>query len=325
MAHMIDSLFYNTNADGTNRWKPWHSLGTPVPDALTSDDALTAAGLDWEVKMGESLLRTPEGLLVPTGNMVTYRSDTNAPLGIVSEKYVALQNKDAFAFTDALLENDSDVRYDTAGALEGGKRIWLLAKMPNFDILGDEVESYLCFTTSHDGSSSVRVVATDVRVCCNNTLTFALANAKRSWSCVHRGTLTERLEEAKHTLFMAKKYNEELKKDAERLSKIKISPKVMQDYLNYMFEIKEDDDNITKRRAKNMIILRNNFMNAYNEDDLNNHRGSAWALVNAASDFISHYKPLRKSKNHQEKVFMSFIDGNKFLDTTYNFVNEIAA
>ena len=324
MAHMVDSMFYNTNADGTGRFKPWHGLGTPVDNALTSKEAIVAAGLDWKVKLAEGFMKTEDGLLLPANAMITYRSDTNAPLGVVSDKYACLQNEEAFEFTDELIGN-SDAKYDTAGSLEGGRRIWLLAKMPNTQLLGDEIEHYICFTTSHDGGSSVRVICTNVRVVCNNTLMMALNGAHRSWSCVHRGTLKERLEEAKHTLFMSQKYNESFKKEAERLAKLKISPAVMQDYLNYMFRVEEDDDNITERRAKNMITLRNNFMSAYNEEDLDNHRHTAWGLLNAASDFISHYKPLRQSKNHQEKVFLSFINGNKFLDTTYDFINAMAA
>ena len=69
----------------------------------------------------------------------------------------------------------------------------------------DEVDPYICFTNTFDGSGSIKVCSTPVRVVCNNTLNLALSNAKRTWSTRHVGDIKGKLEEAKETLGLAKK------------------------------------------------------------------------------------------------------------------------
>jgi len=182
----------------------------------------------------------------------------------------------------------------------------------------------MLFSNSHDGSSSVRVTATPVRVVCENTMNQALESAKRIWSFVHRGDINSKVLEAKETLLNMKAYMEELNKDAERLAGIKISGAMLQQFMNQMFPI-DDEKDYTLRQTKNAMYLREMFMGRYNMDDLGNFRGTAWGLLNAASDFASHTRPLRLTKNHQEKVMISFMNGNPILDATYEFINAMAA
>ncbi len=302
----------------------WHGLATVINEAPTSADALRIAGLDWKVLVGDAFLQTQDGKMVKTDRKITYRDSDGSVLGFVSDKYSVVQNDEAFSFTDELIAT-GEVTYESAGSLDGGKKVFMLANLPETSILGDAVVPYMLFSNSHDGSSSVRVTATPVRVVCENTMNAALQGAKRIWSFVHRGNIDEKIHEAQVTLRNMKEYMTELNKDAERLAKITISPSQMQDYLNNMFPIDENDDNITKRRAKNMIYLREMFMGRYNVDDLGNFRGTAWGLLNAASDFIGHVQPVRKTKNHQEKVMEGWMNGNKFFDTTYDYINSVAA
>ena len=96
-----------------------------------------------------------------------------------------VQNTEAFAFTDALL--GEGVQYETAGSLMGGRKVWLLARLPReFIIAGERISPYLVFSNTHDGSGAVRVAVTPIRVCCNNTLNLALATAQRSLDSPHR-------------------------------------------------------------------------------------------------------------------------------------------
>ena len=102
-------------------------------------------------------------------------------MGVVSDRYRIVQNEEAFQFTDDLL--GEGVTYETAGSLQGGKKVWMLAKLPEkYIIAGDEVTPYLVFFHSHDGSSGVKVAMTPVRVVCQNTLNLALGTAKRIWT-----------------------------------------------------------------------------------------------------------------------------------------------
>lgn len=81
---------------------------------------------------------------------------------MVSDRYQVVQNKEAFAFTDVLL--GECVRYETAGSLQGGKRVFILAKFPQrFIIAGDEIMPYFVIMNSHDAGCSIKAAMTPIR------------------------------------------------------------------------------------------------------------------------------------------------------------------
>ena len=188
MAANVETMFYV-------REKPWHGLGTNVEEAPTSKEALIAAGLNWNVRSEDIHLRNGE---IVEGYKANVRDTDRAVLGVVTDRYRVVQNREAFAFTDALL--GEGVRYETAGSLLGGRKVWMLARMPHEYVIGGErISPYLLFSNAHDGSGPVRVAITPIRVVCNNTLNLALRTARRSWSLMHKGKIQARLEEARNT------------------------------------------------------------------------------------------------------------------------------
>ena len=227
MAANVENMFYV-------RETPWHGLGTRVLAAPSSKEALELAGLDWTV--GQKPIYTG-GEEIP-GYKANVRSSDGKVLGVVTDRYRIIQNEEAFAFTDALL--GEGVKYETAGSLSGGKRVWLLAHMPHeYIISGERISPYLVFSNTHDGSGAVRVALTPIRVVCNNTLNLALRTAKRSWSMVHTGNIEEKLQEARDTLFMAEKYMDSLGREFEELRKIQITEKKAMEYIKLLIPVEE--------------------------------------------------------------------------------------
>ncbi len=176
MAANVETMFYT-------RQKPWHGLGTMVQEAPTSKDALILAGLDWQVI--QKPIITEDGIPI-SGFKANLRETDNRVLGVVTDRYRTIQNHDAFAFTDSLL--GEGVTYETAGSLQNGRRVWVLAKLPQrYIISGDEITPYLVFMNAHDGTGAIKAAMTPIRVVCMNTLNLALSTAKRSWSTNHVG------------------------------------------------------------------------------------------------------------------------------------------
>lgn len=226
------------------REKPWHGIGTMVQEAPNSLEALNLAGLNWKVE-GKPVY-TADGFEIPNYK-ANVRSSDNSVLGIVTDRYKVCQNDEAFSFTDKLV--GGDVRYETAGSLHGGKKIWLLAKMKEADVAGDKTEPYVCFTNSHDGTGAIRVCMTPVRVVCNNTLNFALSTAKRSWSTKHMGNIQEKIAEAKHTLELAENYMYNLDEYAQKMANTSIKTDEIKKILDELFPESED---ATERANRNM-------------------------------------------------------------------------
>ena len=266
---------------------PWHGLGTMVAEARL-------AGLDWKVE-GRPIYDA-DGQEIP-GFVANTRDSDGQVLGVVTKKYRVVQNEEAFAFTDHLI--GGDVRYETAGSLRGGRQIWLLAKMPAAKVAGDEVEPYLCFTNSHDCSSSVKVCMTPIRVVCNNTLNLALREAQRTWSMVHTGDISRKILEAQQTLELADRYMVELDAQAQRY-----------EMLAEWFPIQEDDG---EQKRKNVQRMRDEFMVAYMMPDIKQFRGTAWGVINAASDML-HNEPRRKTETYDANNWSRIMVGHPLLD-----------
>lgn len=308
MAANVETMFYT-------REKPWHGLGTKVEEAPTSADALRLAGLDWQVIQEPIYTDTGEKI---SGYKANVRDNDRKVLGVVTDRYKIIQNQEAFAFTDSLL--GEGVRYETAGALQEGKKVWLLARLPReYIISGERISPYLVFSNTHDGSGAVKVALTPIRVVCNNTLNLALNTASRSWSMIHTGNIKNKVWEAKNTLFMAEEYMEKLGKEFENLRKRKLSDQQVKEYIELLLPMEK---NATAMQSKNIMKLRNDMRSRYYDaPDLKDVGNNAYRFINAVSDFATHSQPLRRTANYNENLFMRTMDGNPMIDKAYQLVS----
>ena len=311
MAANVETMFYT-------REKPWHGLGTMVQEAPTSADALALAGLDWRVK--QKPIQTADGVMI-SGFKANVRETDGQVLGVVTDRYKVVQNDEAFAFTDALL--GEGVTYETAGSLQGGRRTWLLAKLPHHYIInGDEMEPYLVFMNAHDGSGSIKVAVTPIRVVCQNTLNLALERAKRSWATNHTGNIAGKMEDARDTLLGANRYMAELGLSIDRLNHKKLSDRQVYEYIDALFPLV---DGVTEQQKKNLLKLKEDVkLRYFDAPDLQYVGKNAYRFVNAVSDFATHAKPLRERSNYKERLFAKTVDGNAMIDRAYELVKAAA-
>ena len=304
MAAEVESMFYV-------RKKPWHGLGVSVEEAPDSERALVLAGLDWNVFQKPIYLDKGEEI---NGFKANVRDSDGSVLGVVSDRYKVVQNKEAFAFTDTLL--GEGVRYETAGSLQGGKKVWMLARLPReYIISGERISPYLVFTTSHDGSGAVKVAVTPIRVVCNNTLNLALKSASRSFSMMHTQSVQSKIHD---TLFRAENYMDKLGEEIERLKTIKVTDNMVNEYIEWLLPLYQD---ATPLQVKNIYKLRDDIRTRYHDaPDLKDIGKTAYRFINAVSDFATHSVPLRKTANYNENLFLKTIDGNPLIDRAYSLV-----
>lgn len=306
------------------REKPWHYEMTKqvtklIQEAPTSADALRLAGLDWKVEP-KPIYTEVNGIFGSTmtpipGFVANTRDSDGVVLGVVTDAYKIVQNTDAFAFTDNII--GGEVRYETAGSLAGGKRIWLLARLPETEIVGDKVEQYLVFTNTFDGSGSVRVSCTPVRVVCQNTLNLALSMAKRSWSMRHTANIEGRLQEAHDALQLAGDYIDALSLKADRMATQYLSDRKLDELVKQLFPIAEDATPLVSKRNAERREL---FRVALNADDLQNFRNTKWQFVNAAADMADHAQPIRMTATSRENRLKDIFNGHPLLDKAYELV-----
>ena len=314
MAAAVESIMYVSNEEN-NRFVPWHGLGTPVEEAPTSADAIRLAGLDWNVE--SKPIFTDSGIEIP-GYKANTRDIDGSVLGIVSDRYRIVQNAEAFDFTDSLI--GEGCKYETAGSLLDGRKIFLLARMPERDILGDQVDPYICFTNNHNGTGAIQVCMTPIRVVCQNTLNLALGQASRKWSTRHIGDMQSKLAEAKYTLQLANDYMDNLAVTADQLAHTKVTEEQVMKILDELFPVSTEDSD---RKKNNVAEVKDQFIKCLHADDILKFQNTGWGLVNAASDWMSHTAPRRASETYRERNFNKILDGHVILDSVFDKIVEM--
>jgi len=304
----VETMFY------VGRNVPWHGLGASVIEAPDSQEALEVAGLNWTVI--QQPIYTAGRQVIPNYK-ANVRDTDNSVLGVVTDRYQIVQNDEAFAFTDELL--GQGVRYETAGSLQSGKRVWMLAKLPEkYIIAGEKIEPFLVFSNSHDGTAGIKVAVTPVRVVCQNTLNLALNTARRSWSAKHTGNVQERMHEARETLGLAHMYMEKLGAEFNKLSQIKLSDTSIFGFINDLLPYPAD---ATQVQRKNVDQLRGDIQTRYfDAPDLKPLPKTGYRLINAVSDFATHAKPLRETASYKENLFLKTMEGNPTIDKAYSML-----
>jgi phage/plasmid-like protein (TIGR03299 family) len=239
------------------------------------------------------------------GFRANLREDDGAVLGIVSDDYKVVQNEDAFKFLDALI--GSDLHFETAGSLMNGKRVWVLARLPEWiEVGGDETAMFVYVVNSHDGSMAVTSSATDVRIVCNNTLTWALnkseARAERTYKFRHMGDLQIKFDEARRVMGMTLNYAEQFKKLGDRLAQVRVTKDKAADMAAELFPIAEDmGDRAKRNRVERTERVVDIFDGA--NDTQGNSPGTAWTYANAVAEFGDWERRYTKRTDQMQRSF----------------------
>lgn len=260
MAHELEiNSSRNTHSFFSRKEVAWHGLGQVIQEAVSPEEALKLANLDYTVELkpiwanfipdgciargNEPYLELYEkntnlfkgelqkrGVLIPTHKSVC-RMDNYQSIGVVGNKYTPVQNIESLNFIYNLLKLNpnikerNDIIIETAGVLGIGERIFVTAKLPKGFTVGEEKEGtelYIVFTNSHDGKSSLTALITPVRVVCNNTLSAALGNNKSKVSFMHTANIHNSMREGASLLNLAYTNFEKNQELYNALSHIKV-------------------------------------------------------------------------------------------------------
>lgn len=278
----------------------WHGLGTVIEeDVVAASEAIKLAGLDWEVELVPLYSQFSGNTKLVDNEWGVQRSTDGKVLGIVSERYVPVQNHEAFTFVDDIVDS-GEAKYHTAGSLKGGKNVWMLAKVgEDINIAGmesEKTEFYILLSNSHDGSKALTVAITPIRVVCQNTLNLALRSAPRMWKARHRVSSLEKFGEARQTLGLSFNYIEAFQKEAELLLNTKMSDTQFEEMLEEMFPLKTSETD-SKRAVTMNTKVRNSISGLYfHAANLKSVRGTAWAAINAVGEYNDHFSTVKETK-----------------------------
>ena len=284
----------------------WHRLGTVVENAVKSIDAIKLAHLDYKVDIKPAEINIG-GIYHPVPNAhATYRTDTNDVFGIVGNQYTIVQNKEAFDFIDDIIGSKEAI-FHTAGALGKGEVVFISVKLPNgFKVKGYEresVDNYLLLSMSHDGSSSINVYFTPIRVVCNNTLNLAIDTGRKIATFRHTRNVKDKLN---RVALMLRSANDKINKYQQIfsiLAEVKFDDytigKIITKSIDYkglaLFNEEHGNIDISKLSTKAVNKI-NTMFDIYDNaigQDTELTRGTAYGLYNAFSFYannVANYK-----------------------------------
>lgn len=284
----------------SNQQAAWHNLGHTVDGALTWEQAIEKAGLDFTVAK-RNLLNpfTNEAISDVFG---VFRDDNQEMLGVVGSRYEPIQNEFMFSFVDAVLDADGEAHYETAGVLGKGEKVFMVANLSQeYDILGtgDKHRSYLAGVGSHDGSTSLRFFVTDVRIVCSNTLQLAIRKAKgKGVSVRHTRDAEARINSKLETLSDARQTFTNTMEKLEILAQRSVDTKMVEEVIAEVFKVDSYDDASTRAKTQMdtvRMLFEQNDNNAFPQ-----FRGTAYNLLNGLTEFTDHYKEVRRTDGRLE-------------------------
>jgi len=294
MAHLIETNTMTGLAEiAYVGQKPWHGLGQELNPDADIDTWAKMAGLDWTAQVSPvrfEPLDSDGDMLRVEGQNVVYRSDTFAPLGLVTNRYKLHQPKDVLDFFNVLMQS-AGFKLEVAGAIKGGKRIWALANTnKEACVLGDDaVRGYLLLSTSFDGSTATVGQFTSVRVVCNNTLSAADNEVAPSrFNITHGRAFDASLMRDKLGLVvsgfdgMMDKYR--------HLARQQVSVNYVKDFLVNLFPANFDPKTAEFKPSRGYNKVLELFEGKGMGADLQGAGGTKWGLLNAVTQYIDHDK-----------------------------------
>lgn len=302
MAHQIEQMAYIGAT-------PWHGLGSQLTQNQPIEIWQREAGMDWQIQ--ESAVHFKADTVGHMGSIhsfpeqkVLYRSDTKAPLSVVSNRYQIVQPREVMEFYRDLTEV-SGYELETAGVLKGGRKFWALARTgQNATLKGnDQVNGYLLLATSCDGTLATTATPTTVRVVCNNTLSIALDGIPHAINVPHNTRFNP--QSVKKQLGIAVSQWDEFMYRMRVLSERKVRwPEAMSFFMEVLCETHAHDpipDVLPNKRALEKV--QNLYEGKGRGSDMESARGTAWGLLNAVTEYVDHERRARSSEYRMDSAW----------------------
>lgn len=306
------------------RQDAWHRLGTVLPDAFDAASALEYGHLSgWNLRKTPIFTVDTDGTQLAVPNRYTILRDNPVVegqvdvLGNVGEKYTIVHNEELVGLLDTLVD-ESGAHFETAGAIDGGKRVFVTMKLPGHIKVGgvDRVDNYIAAMTSHDGGTATQIMVTPVRIVCQNTLNLALQNHSSTFKVRHTSGITKvLLQQARESLEFTFDYLDEFQAEADRLINTTLTTDRFEEIITKEFGASKNAPMVAVTRAdKKIAQLMGLFADSSTHEGV---RETAWAGLNALTEWYDHFTPVRVGDTASVDVELAARSRKALLDPAF--------
>ena len=300
MAHEI--MIKNGVAQYASTQREWHGLGQLMPAGASVEEWQQQAGMEYEVKRGFVRYATERNqpadqMQVVKDKVVLFRSDTLAPLGVVSDGYKVVQPREVLEFFREWADAGG-LTIESAGVLFGGKRYFATAKLADgvcVDGCSDRIVPYALLSTSADGSLATEGRWTSVRVVCNNTLRMA-REGQTAFRLTHRSAWQP--EKFKAVIESAQSEFGAFMQTSRKLAGIRVESKLAEEMTLALFR-KGQTDSDKVRESRGFLKVMDLFGGAAKGATLETARETAWGWLNGVTEYVDHHVRAQTEENRQ--------------------------
>lgn len=292
----------------------WHQLGETLDHIFTAEEAMQHAHLaGWNVRKEQELVRIGPDLIEVPGRYAVLRNNPfNSKrvdvIGSVGGVYHPIQNEEHAALLNTLVD-ESGAHFDTAGSIDGGRKVFVTMKMPGHIKVGgvDQVENYIAAVNSHDGSTKFTIMVTPVRIVCSNTMNLAFRQHSHKYTVRHtKGASSLLVGEARKALDLTFSYLEAFQAQAEELINTTLTEIRFEEIINGAFGPQEDSTAVVRTRAKRKVDeMLELFADANTQAGI---RNTAWAGLNALTEWADHFSPVRGNDREATRAAKAVLD-----------------
>jgi len=277
------------------------NIGTDISTCKSSIEVLQAAGLDYNVVKKNIFYKADDGIFTEYADKVlTVNERTGRIYNTVSKNYEICQNREAFNLIDYIGKDDTGFQYVKAGETKDGL-VYIIAKIRDVNLLGDQITPYIIFQNSHDGLNSIKATISPLRIVCQNQFNVSFRESSNTVRIIHSSQMESRILAAREMMRDVAQYMETFEDTAEELATKRISRDSVIKIFNEVF--KYNPEKMSNRQVSNFEEARAEFMYCYNSDDNQNFVGTAWGVMNGAADYLTHHRSVRKT--HPDTIFVN--------------------
>jgi phage/plasmid-like protein (TIGR03299 family) len=301
--HLVQSMAYVGE-------QPWHGLGARLAPHQPLEVWAQQAGMNWRIETADVRFIADRSLSYPgllrayPGQKVLYRSDTRAPLSVVSKRFKVVQPAEILEFYRDLTEIGG-YELETAGVLKEGRKLWALARTnQSITLKGrDTVNSYLLLATACDGTLATTAQFTSVRVVCNNTLAVAVTQGSGAVKVPHRSEFDAQA--VKQQLGIAIAPWSSFSDYIKELANCRVAEKAVDSFLTKVFAYS------TAATGPGSLMVNEHAMKKVQTlyaghgkgAELSSAKGTAWGLLNSVTEYIDHHRRAHSNDHRRDAAW----------------------
>lgn len=304
--HLVQTMAYANET-------PWHGLGHKLAAHQPLEVWAESAGMNWRIEESEVRFVAGNGhdskglgsIHAFPEQKVLYRSDTKAPLSVVSNRFKAVHPLEILETFRELTEVGG-YELETAGVLKEGRKFWALARTGQSAVLKgkDHVHGYLLLATACDGTLATTAQFTSVRVVCNNTLAIALGEGQGAVKVHHRSHFDAQA--VKRQLGIAISSWDGFMVRMKAMSERKVTPDMAEAYFKRVLTyaaVNPSGQPVTAVNDRALKAVQELFTGRGKGSNLASASGTAWGLVNGVTEYIDHHRRARSEDHRRDAAW----------------------